>query len=224
MVDKSAELDQLGTALAKAQSEIEGAAKSVKNPHLRSKYADFLSVVEATRTALTSNGLSISQPITCVGNIPAINTILLHSSGQYISSIMPIEVQEQKGINKMQALGSAVSYARRYAYESIVGVARIEDDDAHKSGPKFGNGNSNGHYKPPANPKADFERMVREQNLEDYTMNLLYACYDVENLESVPESMRREFYKDVCAGTVHIASKHDAIVKTETTQPEEVDA
>jgi len=140
MIDKSAELDQLGTALAKAQSEIEGAAKSAKNPHLRSKYADFLSVVEATRPALTSNGLSISQPITYVDNIPAINTILLHSSGQYISSSMPIEVHEQKGINKMQALGSAVSYARRYAYESIVGVARIEDDDAHKSGPKVGNG------------------------------------------------------------------------------------
>jgi hypothetical protein len=208
MVDKSAELDQLGTALAKAQSEIEGAAKSVKNPHLRSKYADFLSVVEATRPALTSNGLSISQPITCVGNIPAINTILLHSSGQYISSIMPIEVQEQKGINMMQALGSAVSYARRYAYESIVGVARIEDDDAHKSGPKFSNGKSNGHHKLPADPKAEFERMVQELGVDDKTMSECLKYHECEDLGSVPESKRREFYKDLAL----------------TTQPEEVKA
>lgn len=138
MEGQSESLDQLGTALAKAQSEIEGAAKSAKNPHLRNKYADFLSVVEATRPALTANGLSVSQPLTSLGNGLAVRTILLHASGQYISSIMPIEVQEQKGINRMQAVGSAVSYARRYAYESIVGVARIEDDDGRKSGPPKG--------------------------------------------------------------------------------------
>ena len=136
MFDKSPEINELASALSVAQGKMEGAAKTAKNPHLRNRYADFQSVVEATRPALVEEGLSVSQVPGHLdnGNI-ALHTMLMHKSGQYIMSTMPLEIQGNKGINIMQATGSALSYAKRYAYESIVGVSRIEDDDGAKSSP-----------------------------------------------------------------------------------------
>ena len=145
MFTKSDSINELATALSIAQGNIEGAAKTAKNPHLRNKYADFQSVVEATRPALVAQGLSVSQmpdsdnDATCM----VLHTILMHSSGQFIMSSMPVANHEQKGINQMQATGSALSYARRYSYECIVGVSRIEDDDGEKSGAKFKGKQSN---------------------------------------------------------------------------------
>ena len=136
MFDKSTDINELATALSIAQGKMEGAAKTAKNPHLRNKYADFQSVVEATRPALVEEGLSVSQvPGHLDNGSIALHTMLMHKSGQYIMSTMPLEIQGNKGINIMQATGSALSYAKRYAYESIVGVSRIEDDDGAKSSP-----------------------------------------------------------------------------------------
>lgn len=145
MFTKSDSINELAKALSIAQGNIEGAAKTAKNPHLRNKYADFQSVVEATRPALVAQGLSVSQmpdhdnDATCM----VLHTILMHSSGQFIMASMPVANHEQKGINQMQATGSALSYARRYSYECIVGVSRIEDDDGEKSGAKFKGKQSN---------------------------------------------------------------------------------
>jgi len=144
MFNKSDSINELASALSVAQGNIEGAAKTAKNPHLRNKYADFQSVVEATRPALVEQGLSISQiPDHDGDGAMVLHTILMHKSGQYIMASMPVANHEQKGINQMQATGSALSYARRYSYESIVGVSRIEDDDGEKSGSKFKGKQSN---------------------------------------------------------------------------------
>ena len=177
---------------------MEGAAKSAKNPHLRNKYADFQSVVEATRPALVEEGLSVSQVPGHLdnGNI-ALHTMLMHKSGQYIMSTMPLEIQGNKGINIMQATGSALSYAKRYAYESIVGVSRIEDDDGAKSSPppqkKSGSENPipavNVELTDTADPKAS-EEFEEHMNLVDKNRLRVQTAYYAW-LKKMPEHKKR---------------------------------
>lgn len=122
---QSSEVKDLFTALSKAQSEIRGAVKDSANPFFKSKYADLESVWEACRAALTSNGLSVIQTTeyqveagTCVV------TTLGHSSGQWIKGTLPIMAIK----NDPQGIGSAITYARRYALAGIVGIVQVDDD------------------------------------------------------------------------------------------------
>jgi hypothetical protein len=121
----SDQINELAGALAKAQGAIKGAVKDSLNPHFKNKYADLASVWDACRAQLASNGLSVVQSL---GNDEAgvrITTMLLHSSGQWISDdlIMPAGATAQTA-------GSAITYGRRYALAAMVGVAP-EDDDAN---------------------------------------------------------------------------------------------
>lgn len=122
----SNDIDKLASALAKAQGEMEGAKKDKKNEHFRSKYADLASCWDACRDPLSKNGLSVSQfPLWSQPGTFSLQTILMHESGQYISSHFSMPV---KDATNPQAVGSAASYARRYALCSVVGIAPSEDD------------------------------------------------------------------------------------------------
>lgn len=118
---KSEQINELASALNKAQAELQSAKKDANNPFFKSKYADLTSVWEAARPVLAKNGLSVAQTVGLTG----LTTILMHSSGQYIEDTMPIVVAKQ---NDPQALGSAITYARRYALAAIVGVVADDDD------------------------------------------------------------------------------------------------
>lgn len=124
----SQSINELATALSKAQSEIKGAKKDQLNPFFKSKYADLASTWEACRVPLTKNGLSVAQTTDVTEKGLIVITTLMHSSGQFISGIIPILTKD----NGPQAMGSALSYSRRYALAAIVGVSP-EDDDAEIS-------------------------------------------------------------------------------------------
>lgn len=117
---------KLAEALAKAQGQIRGAAKDTTNPHFKSKYADLASVWEACRKPLADNGLSVVQFTKIVGDDrqPVLVTRLLHSSGECIEGDTPLLMGKQD----MQALGSAITYARRYGLAAMVGIAPEDDD------------------------------------------------------------------------------------------------
>lgn len=120
-------LDKLFAALAKAQGQIEGASKDKVNPHFKSRYADLASIWDACRKALSDNGLAVIQFPVSDGDLVGVRTILGHSSGQSVESVawtMP----QAKG---PQALGSCVTYLRRYSLAAAVGVAPDEDDDGN---------------------------------------------------------------------------------------------
>jgi hypothetical protein len=121
---QSEAIDKLGTALSKAQSCITFAAKDTANPFFKSKYADLASVWEACRKALTDNGLAVIQSPSAEGPKVTVLTTLLHASGQYIAS----ELTMVAAANTPQGVGSAITYARRYALSSMVGVAQDDDD------------------------------------------------------------------------------------------------
>lgn len=88
------------------------------------KYATLSNIVNTCRKLLTDNGLVIAQ---LVGNEGAVTTILLHESGQYVQDTMLIK----SGESSPQAIGSAISYTKRYQYGSILGLVTEQDDDAN---------------------------------------------------------------------------------------------
>jgi hypothetical protein len=123
---QSEKIDELITALSKAQAEITPAAKDSLNPHFKSRYADLSSVWEACRIPLTKNGLAVVQTIEMLNDKMTVVTTLAHSSGQWMKSHLPV----LSATNTPQALGSAITYMRRYALSAITGVAPGDDDDA----------------------------------------------------------------------------------------------
>lgn len=126
----SESIAELAAALAKAQAEMLNAVEDKGNPHFKSSYASLGSVWNACRGALTKNGLSVVQTAIGCDEILLVTT-LMHSSGQFIKSVLPIQQKGQK--IAPQALGSAITYMRRYALSAIVGVAPGEDDDGQRA-------------------------------------------------------------------------------------------
>lgn len=128
-MNKSEFIAELALSLSKAQGSIKGALKDSLNPHFKAKYADLASTWDACREQLAKNELSVVQmpEVSETGGI-AVETILMHSSGQWISSrfVMPLAKPDAHGV------GSAITYARRYALAAMVGIAP-EDDDGNKA-------------------------------------------------------------------------------------------
>lgn len=124
MVAKSESIKELSAALARAQSQIKGASKDSANPYFKSRYADLASVWDACRDALTKHGLAVTQWPSAEGPRVTVETILTHESGEWISRELTITAKE----DSPQAIGSAVTYARRYALAAVAGVAPEDDD------------------------------------------------------------------------------------------------
>lgn len=127
---KSEQVNELAAALAKAQGQLEGAKKSSSNPFFKSKYADLAECWNTCREALTANEISVIQMPEEINENGRLNitTMLVHSSGQYISSTLTMTVTKLDP----QAIGSAITYGRRYALAAMVGLAQ-EDDDGEKA-------------------------------------------------------------------------------------------
>lgn len=121
---QSEQIDQLATALSIAQGKITGALKDSANPFFKSKYADLASVWDACREALSANGLAVIQTTREDTEGVTVDTTLAHKSGQYIRGSLRMVPKD----STPQALGSCLTYARRYALAAIVGVAQVDDD------------------------------------------------------------------------------------------------
>lgn len=128
--NESEQLNELYSALAKAQGEIELAAADSKNPFFKSNYANLASIVKVSREPLSKNGLAIIQRVLSnATNQMFLHTRLCHASGQWIESKMPINPPK----TDIQSLGSYITYLRRYNFASIVGVTVGEEDDDGES-------------------------------------------------------------------------------------------
>lgn len=130
-MNHSEQINELATALAKCQAELTFAVKDSTNPFHKSKYADLTSVWDSIRQPLTKNGLCVVQTIeTHADNVILVST-LMHSSGQWIKSSLPV-----LNANKTsQGQGSGITYARRYALAALVGCVQ-DDDDGESAMPK----------------------------------------------------------------------------------------
>lgn len=127
-MNKSEQINELATALAKAQGEIENASKSSNNPHFKSRYADLAEVLNTVRPVFASHGLAISQFPSYEQGVASVETIITHSSGQWMSGVISAPV----GKLDAQGVGSAITYCRRYSLAAVAGIAQ-EDDDANSA-------------------------------------------------------------------------------------------
>ncbi len=136
---KSESIKAISAALAEAQHEIQAAIKDKENPFFRSKYADLASVMAAAKEAIHNHCMAVTQftGTTDDGKI-ILTTMLMHTSGEWISSEFPLEpmVKTTRGKdgevievkNNPQDWGSYLTYYRRYTYAALVGVPTADDD------------------------------------------------------------------------------------------------
>jgi hypothetical protein len=130
---KSDTIGKLSEALAKAQGEMESATFNRVNPHFKSKYADLASCRAAVTPALSRNGLAVTQVTQLIVDADVLRLVLVtrltHTSGEWIESAYPLPYAP----DRPQVMGSALTYARRYALSAITGIASEEDDDGNEA-------------------------------------------------------------------------------------------
>lgn len=179
-IEMSKEIKDICGALAKAQKKIQNAERDSANPFFNSSYASLASDWDACREHITAEGLSIIQApaskITGPDGTTTVNltTMLLHETGQWFRStitlpVVPVgrrkrgdatdtdnDADRAPGKVTAQAIGSAITYARRYALECMVGIAPEADED---DGQAASGGKGEHHTPIPADGK--FEDVVK---------------------------------------------------------------
>ena len=116
----------IAPALCNAQKAFKPVAQSGTNPHLRSKYSTIADYLNAVNRALWDNDLFLSQSVSKVEVGIAVSTKIIHKSGEWIESeatVLPVSKADA------QAVGSAISYGRRYSLSAFLGIAAGTDDD-----------------------------------------------------------------------------------------------
>lgn len=177
----------LFAALAKAQAAMDNVVKDSANPHFKSRFASLAAVRDVVIPALAEQGIAVVQmPGNDSEGRVTIQTVLLHESGSLDCGTVATTATVRGG-NEAQALGSAVSYLRRYSLAAICGVAQ-EDDDGNASGPSGrSQGRSQGRPRPPTG-------RVPEYSVQHVTNALIHVFGDLseEANRAEAESMVQE--------------------------------
>jgi hypothetical protein len=124
----SEKVDQLALALVSVQEEMDVAPKDADNPYFNSKYADLATIWRTAQKVLPKNGLAVVQTMEpSDGTVVSVTTRLLHKSGQWIEGTVTMVPKK----SDPQAIGSCITYARRYSLGAIIGMVTDEDDDGN---------------------------------------------------------------------------------------------
>jgi hypothetical protein len=149
----------IADALSAAQLEIADPPKDSVNPHFKSRYADLATVLKTVRPVLARHGIAVVQTTDIQDGVTVLRTRLLWRDEEIISTYPVTPTQATP-----QGLGSALTYARRYALQAIVGVAADDDDD--------GNAASAAPSKPRASDTDELAAFIGQ----------VKACNDLEEL------------------------------------------
>ena len=138
-MDTSESINELAAAMASFQGaekkvernrtvKVKGKTKAGNDFQYDFKYATLDHIIEVTRAHLATAGLSFVQGVSSDETGLCVTTRLMHSSGQWMESTMPIYLGPDRS---PQAIGSAITYAKRYALTAMLGIVAEEDDDAN---------------------------------------------------------------------------------------------
>lgn len=163
-------MKEMFKALKAFQSECPKIKKDSENPFFKSKYADLASIWEVVQPILAKHDLVLIQPI----QGKEIKTILMHASGEIIESNYPIISKSE--INP-QDYGSAITYARRYALSSMLGIIADDDDD----------GNAAVHQRNPVQKPVEKKPIEKKQLQYWELVNNQLKAYIKEKLLTVKE-------------------------------------
>ena len=168
-------------AFIAAQKATEAVKKASTNPAFKSRYADLAVVVEAVIPALNESGIAVIQSPSFDGDLVSVTTVLLHESGSSVTgtlSMRPTKIDPQ-------GVGSAITYARRYALLAMAGAAPEDDDGQAASQP------SNDRASPPiSQDQADTLRLEIEAVGADPAKFLKF--FGAAKLEALPASRWNE--------------------------------
>lgn len=130
---RSLTLSKLAIALSKAQGQMINADKDAKGNY--GNYTTLAGTWDVIRKPLTDNEIAILQRPLIVDGKSTLCSMILHSSGEFIDDCeLELKFDTSGRMSGMQAMGSAVTYARRYSLQSITGVAPTDDDDGAGAG------------------------------------------------------------------------------------------
>lgn len=121
---------ELFAALIKAQAKIGHALKDSNNPHYKSTFASLESVIDTIKPHFNECDLGFYQFPGSEGRNVWVDTTLFHKSGQYVGFRLNLMAVKEDP----QAIGSAISYARRYSLLSAGGIGDKDDDGNAASG------------------------------------------------------------------------------------------
>jgi hypothetical protein len=126
---------ELFSALAAAQAELADPIKDSRAQiQTRSggsysySYVDLAGALRHARPILGSHGLSVTQWPAVHGDRLRMTTLIAHASGQWMASDLEVAIPPADRMNPLQAVGSVISYARRYAFLAATGLAADDDD------------------------------------------------------------------------------------------------
>jgi hypothetical protein len=156
-MNRSDQIQDLAMALAIAQGAFPTVKKDASNPFFKSKYADLAALIEAVQDPLSKNGLAVLQLLTTdlEGKFIHVETVLTHKSGQWISDKFSLPVLDWKP----QGLGSATTYARRYALQAFLNLGAA-DDDGEAAQNRGGQGKAENEFAPKSKVVAPAPKMA----------------------------------------------------------------
>jgi hypothetical protein len=163
-------------AFIAAQKATEAVKKASTNPAFKSRYADLAVVVEAVIPALNESGIAVIQSPSFDGDLVSVTTVLLHESGSSVTGTLSMRPTKMDP----QGVGSAITYARRYALLAMAGAAP-EDDDGHAASQP---GNDRAPTPPISQDQADALRLEIEAVGADPVKFL--AFFKIKALEAMP--------------------------------------
>jgi hypothetical protein len=129
--------DTFSADLVAALAELRTLGQDGANPHFKSRYLTLQTLIEGVRPILARHNLALLQPVTADGNSITVTTVILHASGAKFDSALTLTAT---GPATPQALGSLISYARRYGAGSLLGIVSDPDadDDANAASAPVG--------------------------------------------------------------------------------------
>lgn len=135
-MNKSESIGKLALALSKFQGEVKNVIANKKGYGYM--YADLAQVLDVTRPIFSKNELAFTQLCTTdEKGSTVVETVLLHSSGEWLSTSIVVPVSISKGLSAAQGIGVCITYGRRYALCALAGIAQ-EDEDTDAALPHEG--------------------------------------------------------------------------------------
>jgi len=123
-MEKSDSIKNIAVAMCEVQASMEAASKSKENPFFGSKYADLSEVLRCIKDVIPSKNLSFMQMPSFESGVVSVETIVMHTSGEWISSTSAAPISK----GNPQGVGDAITYLRRYSLAAIFGLAQQDDD------------------------------------------------------------------------------------------------
>lgn len=181
-MDGTQNIQKISVALLAAQKEVAKVLKGAENPFFKSKYADLTAVIDSIKGPLNKNGITFLQLIGHDAPDDFVETVLLHESGEYISTKTKVYCEKA---NSAQSFGSGITYAKRYALQAALGLP-TEDDDGNAATPSQ-------TKKKPAKKEAPKPEQAVDEAFDKYV---------TDNIDLLSNNVNMGFDKDLFVAEV----------------------